>query len=164
MAAALTLILIWSRLFRAHFSTILFVILIIGGLSKTAIISSNGVGGEALYVIIVFFIMRSRFFTSLIVCLIDILFYDLYLGLNGKITFLNICFINFLQFFLLGFAAYHAYLMERGYRIDFLLQKDYNMEKSRTQKIVDNMLPPYVTRKMKLNQGRNEIIGTSYTY
>ena len=56
-------------------------------------------------------------------------------------------------------TCHTCFQMERSYRVDFLLQKDYSSEKARTQKIVDNMLPPYVTKKMKAQQGKNEIIG-----
>lgn len=124
-------------------------------------ITSNGVSGLALYAIVVFSILRSRFFTSLVAAIVDILFYDLYLGLQSSMTLEQLGFVDFLQLCLVAFAAFHGYQMEKSYRFDFLLQKDYVSERARTQKIVDNMLPTYVTKKMKANRGKNVLIANS---
>jgi class 3 adenylate cyclase/phosphoserine phosphatase len=160
-AALVVMFFMWTRLFRAYFSEFLFIMMIVGGIGKTLMITSNGVSGLALYAIIVFLVLRSRFFTSLVAALVDLAFYDLYMGLQNIITGPQLGFIDFLQVCLVAFAALHGYRMERSYRVDFLLQKDYVSERARTQKIVDNMLPTYVTKKMKLNRGKNAVIANS---
>ena len=57
--------------------------------------------------------------------------------------------VDLLQVMIILFSGFVSYNQEKAFREDFLLQFDYREEQTRSQIILDNIMPPYITKQMK---------------
>jgi phospholipid-transporting ATPase len=123
---------------------------------RTLIITSNGSVGLGFFTIVAFLVFRSRFIYALGVILIDTTFFSFFTVFSRDLfTAAELFRVLFLQFILIGFCAYVSYEQEKAYRRGFLLQEDYELEQERTQEVIDNIMPPYVTKQLRQNLFRD---------
>jgi len=91
-----------------------------------------------------------RFAPALLAVTVDLVFYlgwvitsDFVEGISDILEIL------YLHLSIALVAAVIAYYVERTQRNDFLLQFDYACQQENIQEIIDNIMPPYITRKLR---------------
>jgi magnesium-transporting ATPase (P-type)/class 3 adenylate cyclase len=154
-AAMCALAVVYTRLFRRYFHTILFLILLGAGASRTLLVTTNGSIGMGMFAIIAFLVTRSRFVWAMIVVIVDWVFYNLYVSSKDLFSAFELIKIDYLHLCIVMFCGYVSYHQEQSFRFDFLLQQDHKLEQQRTQIITDNILPNYITKQLKKRRQRD---------
>lgn len=85
---------------------------------------------------------------ALMAFFIDLIFYVAWLLARGKMGAGDLGKLIYLYACLASFCAYFSYSLERSFRRDFLLQKEFQQELARTQSILNNMLPAHINKQL----------------
>eukprot|EP00002_Diphylleia_rotans_P033011 TRINITY_DN698_c0_g1_i11.p1 TRINITY_DN698_c0_g1~~TRINITY_DN698_c0_g1_i11.p1 ORF type:complete len:1852 (+),score=333.99 TRINITY_DN698_c0_g1_i11:998-6553(+) len=137
----------FSPYFEHFYQVTILVPLFAGSIVKTLSIEDNGILSAVFFPILAFTVLRLRFKYAFPISAFDMCFYLTYVLTKFGFGVFAPNAVLVLAVFSLG--AVGAYNNEIAIRNDFLLQKDLNKERHQSQTILENMLPPHVTKKMK---------------
>jgi magnesium-transporting ATPase (P-type)/class 3 adenylate cyclase len=150
LAGVALVVLVWPRWFRRYFSELLCVILLAVSVAKTVLVTENGSVGMLVFAIACFLLLRLRFVNACMIVLWDVVSFSIYVSVthSTSLSGWELLRVDYIHLCVCVFCAYACYLHEVAFRRDFLWQKVYQQEKARTQVILDNVLPPHISKQM----------------
>lgn len=91
-----------------------------------------------------------RFASALLAVTIDLVFYLIWVKMSDFVNSgTDMLEILYLHLSIACVAASISYYAERSMRNDFLLQFDFACQQENIQEIIDNIMPSYITRKLR---------------
>lgn len=146
----------WTHGVLRYFHQLMMVGIFVGGITKTILITQNGTLGMGMYCISSFFLLRTSYVHAFAMTMIDLFFYSFWMRYQGYLTWNQLLRFLFMYTLLLLFSTMVARKLEMYTRIDFLLQKEYQIKRTRTQEVVDNMMPRYITNQISKLMNRRK--------
>eukprot|EP00002_Diphylleia_rotans_P017039 TRINITY_DN3306_c0_g1_i13.p1 TRINITY_DN3306_c0_g1~~TRINITY_DN3306_c0_g1_i13.p1 ORF type:complete len:1721 (-),score=210.94 TRINITY_DN3306_c0_g1_i13:658-5088(-) len=138
-----------SPIFKRIYQPFIFATLLVSSIVKTLTITTSGIMSTTSFSIVAFIVFRLRFKYALRVAVFDVVFYLIYvmayIEVGASTGVMNALIL--LCIFTLG--AYSGYKNEIMIRRDFLLQRELQHEREQVKNILENMLPPHITKRME---------------